>query len=286
MYDSATNLIVYTFRFGSVSVAVSERFQKTGLFTLEDIAEVTAGVSGDYLPLDKLVKLLQHINAIATFTPSRHTLLSSSMATTHKELLFMPCVLQNASPEDLTKWRRSVSKLLTAAPLFITYECGYIPFGVFPAAVGKLAGDKAVKKMVDGIKKNRVQFQFGSDRDTVTLVSQPKYYAIHITRRQAAKRFQNSLHEVCKVVLELVESTLKSVTSRMNYNLAFKHQLAFECPVHAEGEQLCVVDTEEQTPSLMCCPSCPEPLELESKHLVWFEEVSVGALVLHLYYSY
>ena len=273
VYDSATELIVYTFRFGSVRVAVSERFQKTGLFMLEDIAKATAGVSGDYLPLDKLVKLLQHINAIATFTPSQHSLLGNSMATT-KELLFMPCVLQSASPEELIEWRRSISKLLTGAPIFITYECGYVPFGVFPATIGKLAGDKAVKKMVDGIKKNRVQFQFGSDRDTVTLVSQPKYYAIHVTRRQTAKRFKKSLHEVCSAILELVESTLVAVTSCMNYNLAFKHQLAFECPVHAEGQQLCVVDTEELPPCLMCCPLCPEPLELDNKHMVWFEEVS------------
>ena len=62
VYDSATNLIVNTFKFSSVGKAASERFRKTGQFSLEDIKEATASISQNFIPLEKLVKLLEHIN--------------------------------------------------------------------------------------------------------------------------------------------------------------------------------------------------------------------------------
>ena len=39
VYDSATNLIVNTFKFGRVSKASTERFRERGQFSLEDITE-------------------------------------------------------------------------------------------------------------------------------------------------------------------------------------------------------------------------------------------------------
>ena len=45
VYDSATNLIVNTFRFGQVSMAASERFRETGQFSLEDIRKELLPVS-------------------------------------------------------------------------------------------------------------------------------------------------------------------------------------------------------------------------------------------------
>ena len=98
VYDSTTNLIVNTFKFESVSIAASERFRETGQFTLEDIREVTAQVSGDYIPLRKLVKLLEHLNIIAPITPSLTSSKSSEVS------YFMPCVLQNVTHEELDKW--------------------------------------------------------------------------------------------------------------------------------------------------------------------------------------
>ena len=69
VYDSATNLIVNTFRFGPVPKAAVEKFRETGQFSLEDIRGATASVSGDYIPLRKLVKLLEHLNIIAPVPP-------------------------------------------------------------------------------------------------------------------------------------------------------------------------------------------------------------------------
>ena len=242
VYDSATNLIVNTFKFVKVGKAASEKFRKTGQFSLEDIHEATAGVSGDFIPLQKLVSLLQYLNIIAPITNLAHSQASSPQSS--KVTYFMPCVLQNATREELDKWWDSNSSPLSPAHLFIRYQCGFALIGVFPAMIANLAGNKSLQLITENIKKNLVQFRMlGGDYDTVTLISQPKYYAVHITRLSSA---QTPTHEVCGAVRGLVESTLKTVTSHMNYSFSAEYQLSFECPSHPGREHLCTVQNTRQ----------------------------------------
>ena len=268
VYDSATNLIVNTFKFESVGKAASERFRETGQFSLEDIREVTAQVSGDYISLLKLVKLLEHLNIIAliTCTPS---------STSSEVSYFMPCVLQNVTHEELDKWWESNSSPHSLAPLFIRYDCGFSLIGVFPALIANLTGNKSLNLVVDGIKKNRVQFlMFEGDCDTVTLISHPKYYAVHITRETDA---ETPIHEVCSTVRGMVESTLKIVTSNMNYSFCADYQLAFECPSHPGRDHLCIVKCKDTQPRFMFCPNNKkrlQPIKMQSQHLTWFGIVS------------
>ena len=280
VYDSATNLIVDTFSFGSgVGVAASEKFRETGQFSLSDIRKATASVSGDYIPLLKLVKLLEHLNIIAPITPSK---LSSSQASSTQNCgvsYFMPCVLQNATREELDQWWESNSNPLSPAPLFIRYKCGYSLIGIFPALIANLAGNTSLQLIVDGIKKNRVQFRMlGGDYDTVTLISQPRYYAVHITRRFT----KTPTHKVCSEVRGMFEYTLKTVTSRMNYSFCAEYQLSFECPTHPGREHLCTVARDDAaSPHTMLClqkRNDPCPVEMQSQHLVWFGKVSVDSL--------
>ena len=275
VYDSATNLIVDTFRFVKVGKAASERFRKTGQFSLEDIGKATASVSGDYIPLVKLVKLLEHLNIIAPITPTESTSSCSSSTQSPKVAYFMPCVLQNALREELDKWWETTSSPLSPAPLFIQYKCGFSLIGIFPAMIANLVGNEALQLIVRGIKKNRVQFtMLSGDYDTFTLISQPKYYAVHITRKSFAK---TPTHEVCSAVRGIVESTLKTVSSRMNYSFCAEYQLSFECPSHPGRDHLCTVRRGEASPYVMLCQKesdYPEPIEMHSQHLAWFGKVS------------
>ena len=271
VYDSATNLIVNTFKFDRVDKAASEKFRETGQFSLEDIKKATAEVSGDFIPLQKLVKLLEHLNIIAPITPS------SSDATSSELIYFMPCVLQNATNEELDKWWASANATnpLSPSPLFIRYKCGYVPIGVFPAMIASLAGKDSVHMVYEGIKKNRVMFRFGAEYDKVTLIYKPKYYAIHITRQPNPK---TSMHAVCRAVRTLVESALNTVVSRMNYSFIMEYQLSFECPPHPGREHLCVVDNKNASPRFMCClgnSKDQRPVEMTNQHLVWFKEVII-----------
>ena len=112
--------------------------------------------------------------------------------------------------------------------------------------IANLAGNKSLQLIVKDIRKNRVQFRMmGGDYDTVTLISQPKYYAVHITREVEA---ETPTHEVCSAVRGMVESTLKTVTSRMNYSFCAEYQLSFECPSHPGRDHLCTVEKGRVSP--------------------------------------
>ncbi len=164
VYDSATNLIVDTFKFARVGKAASEVFRKTGQFSLDDIERVTASISKGYIPLLKLVKLLEYLNIITPINQSNPQVNSPRSS---KVKYFMSCALQNATHEELDQWWASVSKQpsptpsssspLSPAPLFIHYECGYVPIGVFPAMIASLSGHPSLKLLDNDIKKNYVQ---------------------------------------------------------------------------------------------------------------------------------
>ena len=268
VFDSVTNLIINAFKFGRMGVAASERFRKTGQFSLEDIRGSIIGISGDYIPLGQLVKLLEYLNIIAPIVQSDPSQSS--------KVYLMPCVLENVSSEELNDFRKFDSNQLLPASLLIRYECGFVPLGVFPATIANLVGQSShkLKLIKEGIKKNRVQFRFGADRDTITLISQPKYYEVSIKRLPITK---TPTHEVCHAIREIIEHTLKTVTFHMNYAFSVSYQLSFECPSHPGRDHLCVVDSEETCPHIMDClknPEEPDPVYMQSQHLVWFGKVS------------
>ena len=114
----------------------------------------------------------------------------------------------------------------------------------------------------------------GGDYDRITLISHPKYYAVHITRKPGV---EIPTHEVCSAVRGIVESTLKTVTSHMNYSFCAEYQLSFECPSHPGRDHLCTVRRNETSPHFMLCQKSsdnPSPLKMQSKHLAWFGKVS------------
>ena len=273
VYDSVSNLIINTFRFGKVEKAASEKFRETGQFSLDDIRGATADISGDYIPLVQLVKLLEHLNIIAIIKQPEPDPSQDSHAKSSKVVYFMPCVLKNAPNEELLIFQENDSNSVLPASLMIRYECGFVPLGLFPATIANLVGNGSLKLIVEGIKKNRVQFRYSTDRDTITLISRPHFYEVHITREATAK---TEAHEVCGAVREIIESSLKTVTSRMNYAFTVSYQLAFECPSHPGRDHLCVVDSKETSPHMMDCLhnlKNPQPVEMQNQHLVWFGKV-------------
>ena len=114
------------------------------------------------------------LNIIAPIVQSEFSPSQSS------KVYLMSCILENVSSEELSDFRKIASNQLLPASLLIRYECGFVPLGVFPATIVNLVGQSSLKLIEKGIKKNRMQFRFGADRDTITLISQPKYYEVSI----------------------------------------------------------------------------------------------------------
>ena len=272
VYDSVTHLIVNTYKCGHVHQAASERFQQTGQFSLQDIREAIVDTSGDYIPLDKLIELLKHLNIIAQIAPT----VSDSSAVKSGVVYFMPCVLPNAPSAELKVSHKSSPGKVLPYPLMIRFKCGFVPTGVFTAMMANLASQQSLKMIVNGIRKNRVQFYFGKAFDMVTLICKAKHFEIHISRRPAAK---TSTHEVCTAVRDLIQCTLERVASRFNYTFSLNYQLAFECPLptHEGRDHLCVVESGDTCPDVMVCLHDPKniiPVDMEPQHLVWFGKVS------------
>ena len=282
VYDSVTHLIVNTYKCGHVNRAASEAFQQTGQFSLQDIREAVVDTSGDFIPLVKLVELLKHLNIIAQIPQT----VSDSSAVMSGVVYFMPCVLPNAPSAELKVSHKSNSSKILPFPLMIRFKCGFVPTGVFTAMMANLASQQSLNMIVNGIRKNRVEFHFGKAFDTVTLICKAKHYEIHISRRPTAK---TSTHEVCTAVRDLIQCTLENVASRFNYTFSLSYQLAFECPLptHEGGDHLCVVKSGDTCPDVMACLHDPKnivPVDMEPQHLVWFRKVSNKIfLILYLH---
>ena len=129
VYDSTSNLIRNTFTFEKVGEKLSKQFKEKAQFSLKDVKKATSEHTDNLIPLGKLVKLLESRNVLTVIPPT-----SSSAAETRQEpVYFMPCVLRNAKPGELSI--RASSSDSDPAPLMLRYNCGYVPVGVFPVMI-------------------------------------------------------------------------------------------------------------------------------------------------------
>jgi ankyrin len=258
VFDSASNLIKNTFTFERFGKRVTKTFKEKGVFSHSDLEKAAASHTDSLLPLQHLVKLLEHLSIL---TP-----LPLSPGVT-KPSYFMPCVLKCARASGLAVTRSASDP----APLMLRYQCGYVPVGVFPAMITNLVSQQSKlgwKMIEEGLRKNRVQFKVGRDFDTVTLISHPRYFEIAVVR---LPDFEVPTNTLCCEVLDVVESTLGSVTSRMNYNFSMGYKFGFECPVHSTKDHICVVEDKEARRMECQQDSDVVPLLTES-HRVWFPQ--------------
>jgi len=262
LFDSASNLIRNVFSFDSVGRAVSERFRERAQFSLKDVKHAMSSHTDDLIPLDKLVELLQYLNILTPIPGAQ----SEESGCTQETTYFMPCVLKCARASELGVPQSPSDP----PPLMLRYNCGYMPVGVFPALITNLVSQQHQSwKMIEkGLYKNRVQFRIRKDYDTVTLVSHPCYYEIVISRQTG---HLESTETLCASIRSIIESTLDTVTSHMNYEFKMGYKFAFECPTHPGRQHLCVLEIE--TSSFMEClldPNDRQPVPLQPEHRVWF----------------
>ena len=118
LFDAITNIIVYTFTFEKVGQSGIQKFKNTGKFSLQEFQRLaTLKCSNELLPLEKLVKLLEHLHILVPLHEVGH------------DEYFMPCVLQTEDLHDTTVHSHPY------LPLIISFECGYCPVGAFSALI-------------------------------------------------------------------------------------------------------------------------------------------------------
>ena len=276
VYDSVTNIILRAMSFDNVGQATAEKFRRTGQFILKALIESKAIVTDDLIPTRKLVALLVFLHIIAQ-------IFSSDPSSTEEEAMYiMPCVLESTSSQELDLYHREACKTFLAAPLMVRYTCGFTPIGIFPAMIACLISNKLFFFIEEGVKKNMVQFFFGSKKSSVSFISRPSYFEVIIS---SMLPFRSSLHKECMALRVEVEKTLEEASSRMNYSCYKDYQFSFGCPSHVGCDHLCVINREDTLPEVMLCilnRNKPQRELLQSQHQVWYGQVR---LVCYLFSS-
>ena len=274
VYDSVTILILRAMNYEEVGHCNAEEFKNTGQFSLSHIIAATSKVSGDVIPPQKLVALLEFLHIIARISERSRGHTVTSCYKQDDVTYIMPCVLQNASKDKLDDFCKDTPHSNSIAPLIVCYKCGFVPIGVFPAVIASLIANSSFRLIKKGIMKNLVQFRYGSLLTLVTFICRPKFYEIIISELPI---IQHEPHIECAKIKKEVESTFEKVSSHMNYGYFMDYQFAFECPTHPGREHLCVVHGKESSPNLMLClqdMTNEVPVKLIGCHKVWFGEVS------------
>ena len=143
LYKDLTALIEAAFKPNKLQPADAEKFKDRGQFSIEMFRELP-----EYNNLKTLVRILEHLNIVAPVRP--HQKESVSVPSQQKELMFfMPCVLQNASDEDIAEYEKGNEKEYVIpkdlSPLFVRYKCGLVPLGVFSAMMACLLNQISYK---------------------------------------------------------------------------------------------------------------------------------------------
>ena len=308
VFDSVTDLILNSFTLKQVSKSACDKFKETGQFCFKDIQKIARKSKSDYLPLPKLVKLLEHLNIIATIRPECHS--SSSQSDAQDEIFFMPAVLKHATEEELHMKPSPTDPV----PLMIHFKCGYVPVGMFCAMIACLVAQEGTLGWIlqeprDGhtLCKNKTTFRINGAYN-ITLISKPKRYEIHIACISTTDR---AMEEICQHVVETICKTIDQIILKMNYKQNLKYfssdqslyELGFKCPKHSNDDHLVINRPKNAAPrvkepamilwlkylkeeSLMICPlEGGKAIDLRDKKLslsfsahqslVWFgKEVS------------
>ncbi len=137
VFDSITELIKNTFVFDKVGQRAAEKFRNSAQFSRRDLEKATqmstasATSEETLLPLEMLVKLLEHLNILTTLTVASEVSPSSSnVSLSLDSTYFMPSILRSVKTSELIV-EPSPSD---PASLMIRYKCGYVPpWGYFVA---------------------------------------------------------------------------------------------------------------------------------------------------------
>ena len=271
VYDSVTFLILGAMSFDSVGQARAEKFRKTGQFVMKDLVAATNDVSGDIIPPEKLIALLEFLHMVAPIPPVQDSV--SSTDEEQERVYLMPCVLHTASKEKLDAMLTGESLPECVAPLMIRYKCGFVPLGIFPALIASLIGNKAFDLVKRDMMKNKIQFYFGPLQILVAFLCYPKFYVIVISELPIVA---HELHEECVALRKAVAASLEQVNSHMNYGFFLDYQFAFECPSHPGREHLCVIEEKLEDVKVFKCLQNSEdkkPVKMDSVHEIWLHQV-------------
>jgi hypothetical protein len=275
IFDSISKLIIDKFQYTNRAITAGEieEFHERGLFTLSHIHDTTEHLhpQSSLLELDQLVDVLKHHNILAEVKQDKE------VASSSEPKFIMPAVFKHASEEELTS---TLPNCECAAPMFIHFELGFVPFGVFSVSIAHFIGHQSSTqlqwKLYDNeVRRNKVRFVV--DDAFVTLISRPRYFEIRVERYLRSVS-ETSLSVICSTVRQTVVETLENVIAQMKYK-PFKtpffltehpFNLAFTCCLDdSHGDHFMIVDNNR-----VMCLKDHVAVRDSKDYLFWFDQVA------------
>ena len=214
---------------------------------------------GKLIPVDMLVKFLEHSNLLSLIAVSKQ-----------ETMCFIPAILECASHDELTKSPPPDAD--TPSPIKITFKTGYVPIGVFCALISRLVskGSEGIlgiewELVESGIKRNLVSFRVDGKEHSVTLIAHADCYEIRLIRQDRSI----SLHDLCSYVLSTVLYVMKEINDNIRPIIAFD----CHCAQHKSSntDKLCCL-----SPGASVCFKCKykKAVSLTPCQECWFAKVS------------
>ena len=214
---------------------------------------------GKLIPVEMLVKFLEHSNLLSLITMSKQ-----------ETMCFIPAILECASHDELTK--SPLPDVDTPSPIKITFKTGYVPIGMFCALISRLVskGSEGIlgiewELVESGIKRNLVSFRVDGKEHSVTLIAHADCYEIRLIRQDRSI----SLHDLCSYVLSTVLYVMKEINGNIHPITAFD----CHCAGHRSSntDKLCYL-----SPGASVCFKCKykKSVSLTTCQECWFLKVS------------
>ncbi len=163
--------VIETMSFDNEGEAAAQKFRNTGRFTMNDLKAAIA-----LIPPHQHVALLGHLHITAEIVPAESS--DTDPVLEDEQEYIMPWVLENTSDQELDLFHKKSCESCFVEPLLIYFSCGFTPMGLFPAAMACFISNKSFVFIREGVKKNMVQFLYGTNKVCVTLISRRKYFEV------------------------------------------------------------------------------------------------------------
>ena len=243
VFDSVSQLILASLRSIHSEGCFTEFERKDmiqrGQFSIESIEKYCASYQVkknlekfELIPTQQLIKLLNHVNLLSPIT---HKQIDGTKRITY----FMPAVLDSATQDELARLPLVDTN---PEPLFITFNCGYVPTGSFCGLITRLVslGPQKIfgltwELIEEGVKRNLVSFSVDGAH-TVTLLCHIKSYEVRVVLGDQL----TSLHDLCTHALSVILYTLHTLFEKLIPQVAFHCPCSLVNPEETDGH-LCVL---------------------------------------------
>ena len=213
----------------------------------------------ELIPIENLVDLLKYINLLSSINSDKQAGVT----------YLMPAILKCAPQKELIT--PPAPDLNTPEPVFIKFNCGYIPTGLFCGLITRLVSLSANKIFgmewelkQSGVKQNCVSF-FIHSVNIVTILSHENCCEIRLIRKQEPI----SLHDLCTHVLSVVLYTLETLYEHISPMIAFKCQCR-NIQRLTDYEHLCILKWGTVCAQYLCEKN---EVTLSSSQEIWIGKV-------------